>query len=291
MAERRPQIQRRLLAWHGRYQRDLPWRKTRDPYKILVSEVMLQQTQVDRVIPKYLAWLKTWPTVKALAGAPLRQVLQAWSGLGYNRRAVHLRLAARMVIDAYGGKIPTTVEALETLPGVGAYTARAVMAFAYRKKVGLIDTNVRRVIGRVEFGVRGPQSVHQLQTAVDRLVPDRTPDTWQHALMDLGATVCVSRRPKCEACPLQDFCQAYPAILKLTMTRSRPTVLFVHTDRFWRGRIMALVLEQPKVTVSILRRRLASYGNLAPDRFEKLLDDLAAQGLVERRQRFIKVPT
>jgi A/G-specific adenine glycosylase len=168
-----------LLAWFDRHGRDLPWRRTRDPYAILVSEVMLQQTQVERVVPRWLAWLDRWPTVEALAEAPLGDVIRAWQGLGYNRRAVNLHRAAQQV--AAGG---WPVELTE-LPGVGRYTADAVAAFAFGARVLPVDTNVRRVQERTghRFG----------------------PECGQ-ALMDLGAAVCLARVPRCGACPLAARC-------------------------------------------------------------------------------------
>jgi A/G-specific adenine glycosylase len=168
-----------LLAWYGQHARDLPWRKTRDPYAVLLSEVMLQQTQVARVVPRYLAWLERWPTIKALAGASLADVIREWQGLGYNRRALNLRRAAQHVA-ARGWP-----EDLTELPGVGRYTADAVARFAYEQDVLPVDTNVRRVLDRT--GVRfGPNAAH--------------------ALMDLGATICLARIPRCSACPLTERC-------------------------------------------------------------------------------------
>jgi A/G-specific adenine glycosylase len=171
--------ERILLEWYAGSGRDLPWRRTRDPYAILVSEVMLQQTQVERVVPRFLAWLERWPTVEALAAAPRSEVIRAWQGLGYNRRAVNLhRAAERIVAEGWP-------EDLTELPGVGRYTADAVARFALEEDVLPMDTNVRRVVERTgaEFG---PASAH--------------------ALMDLGATVCLARIPRCRACPLADGC-------------------------------------------------------------------------------------
>ena len=168
-----------LLAWFREKGRDLPWRDTRDPYAILVSEVMLQQTQVERVIPRYLRWLERWPTAEALAGAPRADVIREWQGLGYNRRAVSLHRAAERIATA------GWPDDLTELPGVGRYTADAVARFAWEDDVLPVDTNVRRVIERTG-GSFGPASAH--------------------ALMDLGATVCVARVPRCGICPLAKRC-------------------------------------------------------------------------------------
>ena len=172
-------MREQLLAWFARNGRDLPWRRTRDPYAILVSEVMLQQTQVARVVPRYLAWLERWPTVDALADAPAADVLRAWQGLGYNRRALNLQRAAREVA-ANGWP-----EDLTTLPGVGRYTADAVACFAFGGPVLPVDVNVRRIVERT-----GANFDH----------------TCAQALMDLGATVCVARVPRCRECPLAEAC-------------------------------------------------------------------------------------
>jgi A/G-specific adenine glycosylase len=172
-------LQARLLAWFSDHGRDLPWRRSRDPYRVLVSEVMLQQTQVPRVIPRYLAWIERWPSVEALAAAPRDEVIRAWQGLGYNRRAVNLHRAAQMVAEE------GWPEDLTELPGVGEYTADAVRRFALGEPVLPVDTNIRRVLERTG-GAFGPEAAE--------------------ALMDLGATVCLARIPRCEACPLAEQC-------------------------------------------------------------------------------------
>jgi A/G-specific adenine glycosylase len=168
-----------LLAWYTRKGRDLPWRRTRDPYAILVSEVMLQQTQVERVVPRYLAWLERWPTIEALAAAPPADAIREWQGLGYNRRALNLHRAAQHVA-ATGWPADLT-----KLPGVGAYTAAAIRRFAFHEDVLPVDVNVERVLRRTG-GDFSPGAAH--------------------ALMDLGATVCIARIPRCDACPLAEEC-------------------------------------------------------------------------------------
>ncbi|MGH2450095.1 MAG: A/G-specific adenine glycosylase, partial [Candidatus Limnocylindria bacterium] len=185
-----------LLRWYGRRGRDLPWRRTRDPYAVLVSEVMLQQTQATRVVPAYERFLRRFPTLRALAAAPLGDVLRVWSGLGYNRRARDLHRIARAAPDG----LPADVEGLDALPGVGPYTAGAVACFAHGVPAAFADTNIRRVLGRVFLGrtATGREAV-----ALDRsLLPPGAADRWHHALMDLGATVCAARAPRCGDCPL-----------------------------------------------------------------------------------------
>lgn len=251
---------------------------------------MLQQTQVDRVIPKFLAWRRAWPTTKALARAPLSDVLKLWSGLGYNSRAMRLRLAAREVMAKHNGRWPRTVSALEALPGVGSYTAAAIATFAYGQRVPVIDVNVRRVISRIFFGVRGPANEKVLVKKVTELLPQSRPDLWNHALMDLGATICVARRPKCEECPVKNLCRAYPAILEPQETvkkSSKPK--FETTDRFWRGRIIAVLTLTGKQTLLSLNKRMVKHGVIDQPRFMRLIGDLRKAGLIARRSRFISI--
>ncbi|HYV21549.1 MAG TPA: A/G-specific adenine glycosylase, partial [Candidatus Bathyarchaeia archaeon] len=183
-------LRRRVLSWYRRSGRDLPWRHTSEPYRVLVSEMMLQQTQVSRVLPAYRRFLQRFPTLRALSRAPLGDVLREWSGLGYNRRAVALHAAAR----AMGDRVPDDLDALLALPGIGPYTARAVLTFGFERAVTPLDVNTARPLVRA-FGARS-------QTDADRLVPDGRAWDWNQALMDLGATVCTRREPDCDACPL-----------------------------------------------------------------------------------------
>jgi A/G-specific adenine glycosylase len=202
-------FQRRLLAWYARHGRDLPWRRTRVPYRVLVSEIMLQQTQVDRVIPKYRQFLRRYPTLRALAAAPVEQVRRIWYPLGYNIRPVRLHAIARETIARYGGRLPDDATALRTLPGVGRYTAGAILSFAFERDVAVLDTNVRRVLTRVFLGrrrtarLRGDQALWEL---AETLVPAGRGYDFNQALMDFGATWCTPRRPRCAACPMRAFC-------------------------------------------------------------------------------------
>jgi A/G-specific adenine glycosylase len=182
-----------LLGWFAEHARDLPWRRTRDPYAILVSEVMLQQTQVARVLERYSPWLERWPTPAALAAAPAADVVRAWAGLGYNRRALSLQNAARRVVEL--GEFPREIGELERLPGIGPYTARAIACFAFGAQVTALDTNVRRVLER------------SLGTT-DVAPPAARAWDWNQALFDLGAQVCLARVPRCERCPLAAACPA-----------------------------------------------------------------------------------
>jgi A/G-specific adenine glycosylase len=220
-------VQEALLAWFSEHGRDLPWRRTRDPYAILVSEVMLQQTQVSRVVPRYLEWVARWPTAESLAAAPLAQVIRAWQGLGYNRRAVNLHAAARYVA-AEGWP-----EELTQLPGVGPYTAQAIRCFAFGEPVLPEDTNVRRV--RERTGARfGPECAQ--------------------ALMDLGATVCLARVPRCDACPLAGDCPSRGRRYEPLRKQSR----FEGSFRQRRAEALRLVAARPRALVELDREAVRS---------------------------------
>jgi A/G-specific adenine glycosylase len=209
----RRRFRRRLLDWYRRHGRDLPWRRTTDPYHILVSEVMLQQTQVDRVLPKYHEWLERYPTFEALAAAPEGDVSQTWRPLGYNVRPRRLHAIARESVERYGGTLPSDEATLRSFKGIGAYTAGAVLSFAFGQRAAILDTNVARVLFRVFVG-RGDVKAHAMRRHlwdVSRTVlPMRHVFDFNQALMDFGATVCTARKPKCLVCPMQDGCASYP---------------------------------------------------------------------------------
>jgi A/G-specific adenine glycosylase len=206
------EFQARLLRWFRRHGRDLPWRKTRDPYKILVSEVMLQQTQVDRVRGYYARFLREYPTVRDLAAAHPARVRESWEGLGYYARARNLHAAARAVTEQHAGKFPQRLEEVMALPGVGRYTAGAVVSFAYGEPAPVLDTNVRRVLRRV-FVRRGARSAARLDRRLwalaEAVIPPKQVWTFNQAVMDFGATVCAARSPKCNICPIRLICVYY----------------------------------------------------------------------------------
>jgi A/G-specific adenine glycosylase len=212
-AKLRRTFQQRLLAWYGANKRDLPWRQTSDPYNILVSEIMLQQTQVERVIPKYAEFLQKYPTLEALANAPTDEVKQTWFPLGYNIRPLRLHSIAREAVEKYGGKIPDDPETLRSLKGIGRYTAGAVLSFAYGQAAPILDTNVRRVLHRVFIG-QGEAKSHRMQKNLwelsETLLPARQAYDFNQALMDFGATLCTARKPPCLICPMQSICKACP---------------------------------------------------------------------------------
>jgi len=209
----RQRFRRRLLEWYRRNGRDLPWRRTSDPYHILVSEVMLQQTQVDRVLPKYHEWLEKYPSLEALAAAPEEDVTETWRPLGYNIRPRRLHAIARESVARYGGELPDDEETLRSFKGIGEYTAGAVMSFAFGRRAAILDTNVARVLFRIFIG-RGNPKAHAMKRhlwEVSRTVlPHRHVFDFNQALMDFGATLCTARKPRCLVCPMSAGCQAYP---------------------------------------------------------------------------------
>lgn len=193
-------LQRVVLDWASAQGRDLPWRRTRDPWAVLVSEAMLQQTQVARVVPRYGAFLARFPSAAACAASPLADVVREWEGLGYNRRAVQLHATAVAVTQRHGGVLPADLDALLALPGVGPYTARAVLAFAYERDVGVLDVNAARVVARAVAG--RSLGLREAQSLADAAVPDGRGWAWNQAVLDLGATVCAKRTPACARCPV-----------------------------------------------------------------------------------------
>ncbi|HSL23464.1 MAG TPA: A/G-specific adenine glycosylase [Vicinamibacterales bacterium] len=200
----------KLLAWYRAHGRDLPWRRTRDPYRVLVSEIMLQQTQVDRVLPKYEEWLEKFPTLEALAAADPHDVARTWYPLGYNIRPRRLHAIANEAVARYGGDLPADAEALRAFKGIGPYTAGAVLSFAFGKRAAILDTNVARVLHRV-FVARGDAKAHAARKHLWELsrtvLPARHVYDFNQALMDLGATVCTARAPRCDICPLRGLCR------------------------------------------------------------------------------------
>ena len=193
-----------VAAWYARNARVLPWRGVADPYAVLVSEIMLQQTQVERVIPKYRAFLDAFPTLRALADAQPADVIRLWAGMGYNGRAVRLHKLAREVVERHDGELPRTVDELRKLPGIGPYTAAAVASFAFGEPVAVLDTNIYRVLSRAVHGITAP-SRNAIHPLAESLLPKPdnpiSPADWHQALMDIGATLCTARQPRCMLCP------------------------------------------------------------------------------------------
>ena len=240
-----------ILAWYLERGRPLAFRRTSDPYAILVSEAMAQQTQAARAADYWERFMERFPTVGELASATPAAVLRAWQGLGYDRRALALWRAARVIVNEHGGRVPMTLDELRALPGVGPYTARAVAALAFGAPVGAVDVNVRRVLGRIVAGSPDKLSPVELQETADAAVPPDRPGEWTHALMDIGATICRPRAPRCEGCPARPWCQyaaagardvsaAAPGSAKPMAARrsTRRAAAFSSTTRWLRGRIL-----------------------------------------------------
>jgi A/G-specific adenine glycosylase len=273
-----------LLQWGSGSLRDLPWRNTANAWHILVSEVMLQQTSVARVLPKFAAFIDAFPTPGALASAPLGDALQLWSGLGYPRRCRNLREAAIVIHDTHGGCVPSTLEDLLQLPGIGQYTARAVMAFAYRIDVGVVDVNVSRVLSRLEGT---PMTSRELQTLANQLVPQGLAWEWNQVMMDFGAQLCTVRRPECSICPVQSQCKwrgvgADPA--PASAGASKPQATFEGSDRQARGRAMRAVGDGINLFADIVDAMHLAHD---PKRARVLTNQLVGEGLlVENQGRF-----
>ncbi|MSQ25942.1 MAG: A/G-specific adenine glycosylase [Dehalococcoidia bacterium] len=242
-------LQRSLLAWYARGHRDLPWRGTRDPYAILVSEVMLQQTQADRVAPKFTEFLALFPDFEALAHAPPAGVIRAWAPLGYNRRAVRLQRIAQRVVGEMGERLPATAEALRQLDGVGDYTAAAVASFAFGEHIAVVDVNVRRVVTRLLWG-DGTPAPREIAQAAQELLPRRQACDWNQAMMELGAVLCVKRKPRCSDCPVRRHCRAAPLLaqgeMRIAETKAGyKATPFKETRRYFRGRMVEALRALP----------------------------------------------
>ncbi|HZT13218.1 MAG TPA: A/G-specific adenine glycosylase [Candidatus Baltobacteraceae bacterium] len=291
---KRARINRLLLEWYAGHGRThLPWRRTRDPYLVLVSEFMLQQTQVERVLPKYEAFVARFPDLGSLASASTADVVRAWKGLGYNSRAVRLKQIAGAVVERFGGRIPRDEPALQELPGIGTYTARAIMAFAFELRAAAVDTNLRRVLHRVLYGVEHPPraSDAELEALASDFVPSAQSHDWNSALMDLGAAICTARAPKCLICPLSQVCAAYPidgAALERARSsngRGRPRQPpFEQTTRFARGRIVDRLRElAPGARISLLdlHRDLGPSTGRGADEIRRIAGELQRDGVVE----------
>ena len=241
----------RLFRWHAGARRPLAIRDAANPWQVLVAEVMSQQTGIDRVGPAWRSFVDRWPTPGHLADAGTHELLAAWAGLGYNRRALALRESARTIVAEHGGRVPAAVDALERLPGIGPYTARAVAASAFGVPVAPLDVNVRRVVSRV-LGI--PSSVAPLATTADALVSRTDPGRWVDAVMDLASGVCTPRRPRCDTCPLAVMCASRGRIWDEDVrTRAVP---FPATARWLRGRLLAAVTSVPAGTWVRLPDRL-----------------------------------
>jgi A/G-specific adenine glycosylase len=272
-----------VLSWYRKNKRDLPWRKT-DAWGVLVSEIMLQQTPVARVLPIYIEWMKRWPTPAALAAATPAQIITAWGRLGYPRRALRLHECAKVISAKYNGRIPDTQTELRELPGIGDYTSAAIIAFAFEGRSLVLDINIRRVFARAIDGIEIPPSAPTKSERSERekLIPAKNPHVWAAATMELGALICTAKKPKCGQCPLADQCiwrsLDYPVSDQLKRTQS-----WHGTDRQCRGVIVQALRENP----ALKKKEILQLWDV-PSQVEKALLTLLEDGLVveQKGQRF-----
>ena len=269
-----------LERWLGRFGRDLPWRATRDPWAILVAELMSQQTQVDRVAQRWVPFLQRFPDAATMAAAPVATVIAEWAGLGYNRRALNLHRSAVAIVERHDGRLPRELDALLALPGIGPYTARAIRVFAFETDDGVLDTNVGRILARTEGLTLGRS---QAQLLADSLVPAGSSWAWNSALLDIGSAYCRARSPQCWQCPLRERCRWHqrglvppdPAATSAGVSvRQSP---FVGSDRQGRGRLVDALRGGP-----VARRELATVMGWPQDddRARRVAATLVQDGLV-----------
>jgi len=263
-------FQTMIFSWWKKNKRDLPWRKTHDPYRIMISEVMLQQTQVSRVLPKYREFLALFPTVFDLSKTTPAAVLRAWKGMGYNRRALCLQKAAKAVVEAYNGSFPAREEELRSLPGIGKYTARAILIFAFKKDVTAIDTNIRNIIVEHFFGGI-PQKEGIIEKYADMLLPKGKSWEWHQALMDYGALVNGKKKMKEEK------------------MQKKKTIVFKETDRYFRGRIIDALREKEYQKNSLIHTMVEKYGKNRKY-FLKTIRKLENEGLVKVKNGLVSLP-
>ncbi len=328
------QFHSKVFDWFQRNGRILPWREKncpiadgltlrdqslatyftnawrRDPYRVVISELMLQQTQVDRALPKFESFLRRWPTVNDLARAKLSEVMIEWQGLGYNRRARFLHEMAKTVVKDHKGVFPTTEQELLRLPGIGLYTARAVLAFAYGKDVGVVDTNIRRIFARVMLGCEANDKQAQTKefvAMIDGAIPTGKGDPWNQALMDFGALVCTGRSPKCETCVLQNICKAnldakkrgktsyaeqlLHQLKKKTLLKNSTKIKqpFHTTDRYFRGRIVDKLREGSTHMQQLRDHLTKNHGLTDKVRFGNIIERLMKDKLITIRGSMVSL--
>jgi len=288
-------MQRRLLGWYRRHGRAaLPWRTERSPYRTVVSEFMLAQTQVDRVVPKFEAFVKRFPDFASLSRASLAGVMREWKGLGYNSRAVRLHRVAQAVVESYGGTLPSQAHALRLLPGIGAYTVAAIGAFAFNEDVAPLDTNVRRIVHRLFFGIEYPvnATTRELDERARALLPPGRAHDWSSAMMDLGSAVCTARAPKCLLCPLRADCAAAPVnaaqlesarIAGAKRASPQNAIPFEQSRRYARGRIIDRLRDLPpgeRISLLDLHSAVPAFSARTVEDLRELVAALEKDGLV-----------
>lgn len=292
-------VNRAVLDWYAANARDLPWRRPPylgDAYAILVSEVMLQQTQVDRTVPKFVEFMTQFPTIQALADATPGEVIALWSGMGYNNRAVRLQKLASIVVAEHASVVPADVDSLRTLPGIGPYTASAVACFAYDASVPVVDTNIYRVLSRVVHGVNAPSRA-DVEPLATEFLPKANASAWHQALMDIGATLCTVAAPKCMLCPLREACAAAPALqdganrklAEASVPYAPKQAKFVGSTRFYRGRIVEALRKASDQSIAISDLP-ALFGAQPTVDLESVVAGLVRDGLAVREAAKVRLP-
>jgi len=288
-------ITKSLLLWYNRNARPLPWRKTRNPYRILISEIMLQQTQVSRVLQKYPKFLKRFPNFQILARAGNGDVIRAWAGMGYNNRAVRLHQTANRIIQDYAGRLPANIDLLQLLPGIGRYTAHAVACFSFGQHTAVVDTNVRRILSRLF--PRMARSHDEWELA-ESMLPKRKAYEWNQALMELGSAFCTAAHPDCAGCPLHRYCpSAFHVRIRAKIKKIKNERTFI-PDRIYRGRVVALLRtfsRHQKIEAFHLLKKLRP-GDAKRNQkwFSLLLTGLQRDGLIhihtQRMKTYVSLP-
>lgn len=288
--------QKTLLRWHRKNARIFSWRHhIRDPYAVMICEIMGQQTQASRIELFLQRFLKQFPTVTALASAKQSAVIVQWQGLGYNRRAINLHKAAQMVAIEHHGIIPNNEKQLLALPGIGVYTARAILVFAFKQPVSAVDVNVSRVLTRVSKKVKSTGEIYpidKVQAINNKILPKRSNRDWHEAIMDLGATICTKRNPKCSLCPLNTLCpsSSLELVSKKTSTHSKTskeTLYFGQPKRIWRGRILKYISNAKKVSLESIQEFISKQHQIElSDAFsisEIVIKELLKEGFISKR--------
>jgi len=273
----RRRLHRRLLQWYRTNKRSLPWRDVDNPYYVLISEFMAQQTQLARVEEHFPRWIVRFPDISTLAAASRRSLLLAWSGMGYNRRALNLHAAAMRIVEEHGGRIPDDPTVLQSLPGIGRYTAHAVACFGYGKRVPVVDVNVRRVLSRLSRNMNTTETMLDEKEAwilAADLLPPRACYNWSQGLMDLGAGICTARKPRCSQCPLSTVCSSAHRLR--TPERKAAPVVRETPRRIYRGRVIELLRRAAGHCSDAERIRCQIFGSTDPADRQKLIGILAS---------------
>ncbi len=274
-----------IRRWYKLQGRTLPWRNISNPYRILISEIMLQQTQVSRVLVKYPEFLKRFPTLRSLANAKQRDVVLAWRGMGYNNRAVRLHKFAQEIVRNHKGKIPADFDSLIALPGIGKYTANALLSSAFDQHLPIVDVNVQRVLSRIFWRMKSTadiRSSYEIWKAAENILPRADAYNWNQALMDLGALICTANNPKCPECPVLKFCSSQKQMRheRRHRTRNEPSLAGI-PNRIFRGRIIEHLRKKKNSRLDVLGNAIhPNFTLLQESWLKKLVDSLAADGLV-----------